>query len=226
MADLTLEEKTEYAATRAREIEAEKHFYDAAQPFFPLGFSVTYRNPGHWDVFARQVPGKDAAWLTAHADGSSINGKTIDDIEEVKRQRPRERAFRIRGEPGRGGRVPGAGEEARRQEGGPQGRPRPLRAPPPPRRPRRPARPHPPPAAAMGRPRAHLSCQEQGVSGAPAFPIGASIRVTAGNLEGAVGTVADPDGGLPDLPHMIRVTLPGQIPPTWWVDPANLERQP
>lgn len=97
---LTLEEKTNYAALRAREIAAEKHFYDAAQPFCPFGFSVGYRNPGHWDIYADQVPGKNAAWLTAHGPGSSINGATLDDIEKVKGQMTRERAFCIRGEPG------------------------------------------------------------------------------------------------------------------------------
>lgn len=88
MADL--DEKLNYAEVRAREIAAEKHFFDAAQPFYPLGFSVVYRNPGHWDLFARQVPGKFAAWRTAHPDGvtSGNDGE-------------RERAFRIRGGPGR-----------------------------------------------------------------------------------------------------------------------------
>jgi hypothetical protein len=100
MSDLTLDEKLSSAEMRAREIECEKHFFDEAQPFFPLGFSVGYRNPGHWDIYAPQVPGKDAAWLTAHGPGSSINGATIDDIEKVKAHRPRERAFAIRGEPG------------------------------------------------------------------------------------------------------------------------------
>lgn len=100
MTDLTLEEKATFAALRAREATAAKHFYDEAQPFFPLGFSICYRNPGHWDVFADQVPGKDAAWLTAHGPGSSINGATVDDVEQLKRRGERERAFRIRGEPG------------------------------------------------------------------------------------------------------------------------------
>jgi hypothetical protein len=102
MSDLTLEEKAGYAATRAREKEAEKHFFDEAQPFFPLGFSIGYRNRGHWDIYADQVPGKDAAWLTAHGPGASINGATVDDIDRLnmKKARTRERAFRIRGEPG------------------------------------------------------------------------------------------------------------------------------
>jgi hypothetical protein len=56
--DLTLDEKTSYAANRATQIEADKHFYDAAQPFYPFGFSVGYRNPGHWDIYAEQCPGK------------------------------------------------------------------------------------------------------------------------------------------------------------------------
>ena len=89
MSDLTLEEKTNFAAQLAREIEAEKHFYDLAQPFFPLGFSVGYRNPGHWDVTARRTPGKASAWLSAHP-----GGRTSDTDDT------RERAFRIRGEPG------------------------------------------------------------------------------------------------------------------------------
>lgn len=100
MSDLTLEEKSNCAALRAREVAAEQHFYNEAQPFFPLGFSICYRNPGHWDVFADQVPGKDAAWLTAHGPGSSINGATVDDVDKLRRRRERERAFRIRGEPG------------------------------------------------------------------------------------------------------------------------------
>lgn len=102
MSDLTLEEKAGYAATRAREKEAEKHFFDEAQPFFPLGFSIGYRNPGHWDIYADQVPGKDAAWLTAHGPGASINGRTVADIDrlDMRKSRTQERAFRIRGEPG------------------------------------------------------------------------------------------------------------------------------
>ena len=87
--DLTLEEKTNGAVIRAREVEAEKHFFDAAQPFYPFGFSVGYRNPGHWDVVARRTPGKAAAWRHAHPDGRTSDQ---DDV--------RERAFRIRGEPG------------------------------------------------------------------------------------------------------------------------------
>lgn len=90
MADhLALEDKIKYAAARAIEIEAEKHFFDAAQPFYPLGFSVAYRNPGHWDVTAQQTPGKTAAWRHAHPDGSPSDQDNV-----------RERAFRIRGEPG------------------------------------------------------------------------------------------------------------------------------
>lgn len=100
MSDLTLEEKTEFAATRAREKEAEKYFYDISQPFFPLGFSISYRNPGHWDVYAPQVPGKDDAWLTAHGVGASINGRTVEQVDKKRPSRGNERAFRIRGEPG------------------------------------------------------------------------------------------------------------------------------
>lgn len=89
MDDLTLEEKTSYAVSRAREAEAEKHFFDKAQPFYPLGFSVNYRNPGHWDVYARCAPGKVSAWQAAHP-----NGQTSE------RDGQNERAFRIRGETG------------------------------------------------------------------------------------------------------------------------------
>lgn len=89
MNDLTLAEKLSSAEERARVKEAEKHFFDKAQPFFPLGFSVSYRNPGHWDVCAAMVPGKVSAWLVAHPEGrtSGHDGGA-------------ERAFRIRGEPG------------------------------------------------------------------------------------------------------------------------------
>src|SRR5690349_17534578 len=66
---LTLQEKLNGVVSRAREVEAEKHFFDAAQPFYPLGFSVGYRNPGHWDVYAQQCPGKASAWKAAHPEG-------------------------------------------------------------------------------------------------------------------------------------------------------------
>lgn len=89
MDDLTIEEKVGYAQERAREIEAEKHFFDLAQPFSPCGFSVNYRNTGHWDVYARQVPGRVAAWNYAHP-----NGRT------TREDGGKERAFRIRGEAG------------------------------------------------------------------------------------------------------------------------------
>lgn len=89
MSDLTLDEKMNSDATRAREKAAEVHFYDAAQPFFPLGFSIGYRNPGHWDIYSRQCPGQVSAWLSA-GEGRSTSGKDGE----------RERAFRIRGEPG------------------------------------------------------------------------------------------------------------------------------
>lgn len=72
-----------------REIAAEKLFFDTAPAHFPLGFSIYHRNPGHWDVYARQVPGKASAWLAAHPGGyTSAIDRTV------------ERAFRIRGEPG------------------------------------------------------------------------------------------------------------------------------
>ena len=84
-----LKEKTAFAESLAREKAAEKHFFDIAQPFFPLGLSINYRNPGHWDVYAHQAPGKASAWRVAHP-----NGETNEQDGGV------ERAFRIRGEPG------------------------------------------------------------------------------------------------------------------------------
>jgi hypothetical protein len=87
--DLTLDEKTSYAANRATQIEADKHFYDAAQPFYPFGFSVGYRNPGHWDIYAEQCPGKASAWNHANPGGFT-----------TAKDGGRERAFCIRGEPG------------------------------------------------------------------------------------------------------------------------------
>jgi hypothetical protein len=89
MSELTLQEKLSCAVHEAREKEAEKHFFDKAQPFFPLGFSVGYRNPGHWDIYATECPGRVSAWLAAHP-----NGQTSAKDGE------RGRAFRIRGEPG------------------------------------------------------------------------------------------------------------------------------
>lgn len=89
MSDLTLDEKLNFARHHAAEIEAEMHFFDAAQPHYPLGFSIEYRNPGHWDVFARETPGYASAWRAANPSGtiSVQDGQTG-------------RAFRIRGEPG------------------------------------------------------------------------------------------------------------------------------
>ena len=89
MSDLTLDERTNYAAMRAREQETERFFYDQAQPHYPLGFSVIHRNPGHWDIIAARCPGKASAWCHAHPTGFTS------DQDET-----RERAFRIRGEPG------------------------------------------------------------------------------------------------------------------------------
>ncbi|UFX42011.1 hypothetical protein HAP47_0022225 [Bradyrhizobium sp. 41S5] len=89
MTGLTLEEKLAGAETRARQHTAEKHFFEAAQPFFPLGFSIGRRNPGHWDVYANRCPGYASAWQAAHPEGST--SATDND---------RERAFRIRGGPG------------------------------------------------------------------------------------------------------------------------------
>lgn len=89
MTDLTLEEKLNCAKVRAAEEAAEKYFFDANQPFFPLGFSVGYRNPGHWDIIAKECPGRASSWRHAHPSGitSEQDGE-------------RRRAFRIRGEPG------------------------------------------------------------------------------------------------------------------------------
>lgn len=86
---LTLDEKTNGAVSCARELVAEKHFFDAAQPHYPFGFSIGCRNPGHWDIYAQRCPGKASAWRHAHP-----SGQTSDQDDT------RERAFRIRGEPG------------------------------------------------------------------------------------------------------------------------------
>jgi hypothetical protein len=87
--DLTVEEKMGAAQARARDEAAEKHFFDAAQPHYPFGFNICHRNPGHWDIYARECPGRRSAWLEANPGGmtSAKDGQT-------------ERAFRIRGEPG------------------------------------------------------------------------------------------------------------------------------
>lgn len=87
---LTVDEKIDGAERRAREIAAEKHFYDEAQPFLPDAFSVRKRHPGHWDIYAQQCPGKVSAWLKANPGGST-----------TARDGDGERAFRIRGEPGK-----------------------------------------------------------------------------------------------------------------------------
>lgn len=68
---------------------AKRHF-DAAQPFYPLGFSIGYRNPGHWDVYASEPPGRVSAWLEANPPGSYTSA----------RDGERSRAFRIRGDTG------------------------------------------------------------------------------------------------------------------------------
>lgn len=52
---------------------------------------------------------------------------------------------------------------------------------------------------------------------------GANIRVCRGDLEGAIGTVIDDGGGIPELPDLIRVSLPDLATQKWWIDPANLE---
>jgi hypothetical protein len=89
MSDLTLEEKLSYAKGRAARKEAEKHFFDLNQPHFPMGFSVYNRGRGHWDVSAKQCPGKASAILS------------LDERNQTsERDGQQERAFRIRGEPG------------------------------------------------------------------------------------------------------------------------------
>lgn len=87
---LTVEEKMNSAGAGARLKTAEKHFYDQAQPFFPLGFSVVHRNTGHWDIIAPSCPGRASAFL-AVSPGNFTSEKDGD----------RERAFRIRGVPGK-----------------------------------------------------------------------------------------------------------------------------
>lgn len=86
---LTLDEKSRFAAHSAKERVAELHFFSEAQPYYPMGFSIHRRNPGHWDISARQCPGKVSAWNHANPEGftSGHDGEG-------------ERAFRIRGEPG------------------------------------------------------------------------------------------------------------------------------
>lgn len=87
--NLTLEEKLSFAEARAREEVAEKHFFDLNKDWQPLGFSIGYRNPGHWDVYADQRPGKVQAWNTVNTQGWTS-----------ARDGGRERAFYIRGIPG------------------------------------------------------------------------------------------------------------------------------
>lgn len=87
---MNLEDKMEYAAGEARLKEAEKHFFQEAQPFFPKGFSVGYRGEGcHWDVYAEQVPGRVSAFKAAYPEGQTSG-----------RDGGSERAFAIRGKPG------------------------------------------------------------------------------------------------------------------------------
>lgn len=88
---LTLREKLNGAVNRAKMQTAELHFWEKNQPFYPLRFSVHYRNPGHWDVYAPSCPGEVSAWKEAHGPGSSTTA----------RDGETERAFRIRGEPGK-----------------------------------------------------------------------------------------------------------------------------
>lgn len=91
MSDFTLEEKIGFAEGRAREKIAEQHFYDIGKATYRCTwFSVQKRNTHHWDVAAPAVSGRASAWLASHPGGqtSDKDGST-------------ERAFRIRGEPGR-----------------------------------------------------------------------------------------------------------------------------
>lgn len=90
MSDLTVDEKMQSAAMDARQIEAEKHFFNASQPHICRWFSVQKRNENHWDVAAPQAMGYASAWMASHLTGSSTSAKDGDT----------ERAFRIRGEPG------------------------------------------------------------------------------------------------------------------------------
>jgi hypothetical protein len=86
---VSLEDKMNFAQEKARIEVAERHFYEAAQPFFPMGFSVHYRGDGcHWDVSAEQTPGRVSALLAA-VPGAMTTG----------RDGGSERAFRIRGKP-------------------------------------------------------------------------------------------------------------------------------
>lgn len=87
---MNLEDKMVFAAGEARLKEAEKHFFEQAQPFFPKGFSVGYRGDGcHWDVYAEQTPGRVSAIKAAYPEGqaSGHDGGS-------------ERAFAIRGKVG------------------------------------------------------------------------------------------------------------------------------
>ena len=61
----------------------------------------------------------------------------------------------------------------------------------------------------------------------PPLRIGAEIIVTGGSaLEGCIGTIIDDEASLPRLPDMIRVRLPGQVPPVWWIHRDHLAVQP
>lgn len=92
MSDLTLQEKINGAAYRGTRDAAEKHFFDEAQPFFPCGFSITRRNPGHWDIYAYRPAYKEEAHNATQPEHCH---QTIPGSKRIN-----ERAFRIRGEPG------------------------------------------------------------------------------------------------------------------------------
>lgn len=86
---ISLDDKMNFAQEKARIEVAERHYFEEAQPFFPLGFSVHYRGDGcHWDVSAAQVPGRVSALLAA-----------VPGAMTTARDGGVERAFRIRGKP-------------------------------------------------------------------------------------------------------------------------------
>ncbi len=65
--------------------------YTPDVPWCPGQFSVGQRNPGHWDIYSRRRPGY-VQWFYA---------KYPDRVAHPMAEHLQERAFRIRGEPGR-----------------------------------------------------------------------------------------------------------------------------
>lgn len=57
----TIKEEMGFASQRAKEHAAELHHFEANQPHYPFGFSVGYRNPGHWAESARSSNAPSAA---------------------------------------------------------------------------------------------------------------------------------------------------------------------